>query len=561
MSAQSPPAGAPYRGEDRRLTRASPGSERPPAAIALCCLLGIAVAFFAGPFVAPTDASTEANRLVPLLDSAALAVAVIIGVLCLLRWRILGRVCALWLAGAALTYGLLVIGVGHLLRVVLPAQTDASVLAFLHPASRLVVIALLFQAIRSPDVDVRARPSVVAALVIAGTGGLTVLFQVAPDLGRSLAGADDFLAQNATMRVGSFVLIALFLALATGFLLRGQRRGPGMFLWFAVLAVGLALAEAHRLLPSGDLGYWGIGDGVLRLGGLLAALTGTTRDLLSAFTEQGGRLLESVATGATAEVRIRAEHAANEERAHEARNALTAIEGATKTLERYRDRLDPDTRESLMQAISGEIHRLQQLVSVERTQTGLASFLVEKALRNVLAAARSGGEGLEVDIPLDLRAYGRGPETAEVVQNLLVNARRYAPDSPVALRASEEQGGVVIRVEDRGPGVAEEERRLIFSRGVRGSASRRTDGSGLGLYVSLELMRDQGGDLWVEDRPGGGASFALWLPADAPERTGAAAAPRLRAVRDAPAHDAAPHAPDEGDEAGGGGPSRHQTGR
>ncbi len=505
-----------YRGEDRR-QRQSEGhrgevAKWGPLAFAVCAIVGMAIAFSVGPLLLVSPNPPLAAGLEPLLDSAAVAVAVIIGVLLVVRWRLLGQSFSLWLAGGLLTYGLITVSVGNLGPLVW-AGAEPQVLLWVHPSSRLVFIGLMLAAVVWPDVDAELRPRRVAATAIAGTTALTVLFQLLPDLGRALAGANDGVAQQLPFALGSLLLITAYSVVGVLMHLRGARLPRPLFSWFGVLMLALVTAELHRLVPTDQVGLWSLGDSALRLGGLLAAVVGSTRDLAQNFGEQGGRLLESVATGATAEARIRAEAAANEERAHEARNALAAIEGATRTLEHYRDRLDSETRASLTEAITGEIARLQGLVSVERTADASADFTVERALRSVLTAARSVDGAIGVDIPVDLRAFGVGARTAEVVQNLLVNAQRYAPGGDICISARAAQGGVIIRVDDRGPGVPEAERRLIFGRGQRGSTAQRTDGSGLGLYVSRAIMREQGGNLWVEERPGGGSSFALWLPA------------------------------------------------
>jgi signal transduction histidine kinase len=508
--------GSPYQGEDRRQRGASGAAratgERNALIIAVGVLLFVAALSATAPLLLPGADSELASGIQPLLDAAAVAVAVLIGVLCFVRWRLVGQACSLWFVGAMLTYGLVTVAVGHLVPVVMADGTEPQVLRYLHPASRLVFLALMVTALVRPEVDARLQPWRVFVAVIAGVAGITVLFQLLPSLGRVLAGANDGIAQELAFPYGSVLLVTLYCAVAMGHFTRSRHGSQRIYSWFGVLLLALAAAEAHRLLPVGQLGVWGLGDVVLRLAGLLAAVTGATRDLVFTYGEQGGRLLESVATGATAQARIRAGQAENEERAHEARNALAAIEGATKTLEHYRDRLDPEMRASLTNAISAEIARLQGLVSVERSKGRLEPFAVERALRHIVASARAADVEVTTDIDPSVSALGRAAETAEVVQNLIVNARRYAPGSPVLLEARYEDGGVLIRVNDRGPGVEEGERRLIFTRGTRGRASDRTAGSGLGLYVSLELMREQSGDLWVEERPGGGASFALWLP-------------------------------------------------
>jgi two-component system sensor histidine kinase TctE len=101
----------------------------------------------------------------------------------------------------------------------------------------------------------------------------------------------------------------------------------------------------------------------------------------------------------------------------------------------------------------------------------------------------------------------------QVLRNLLDNARLYAPGSPVDIRAEQRDEWVVLLVEDQGPGVPLPVRKAVFERGRRGPAAEGTQGSGLGLYVASRLMHEQGGDLWVTDRTGGGASFVMSLPA------------------------------------------------
>ena len=70
-------------------------------------------------------------------------------------------------------------------------------------------------------------------------------------------------------------------------------------------------------------------------------------------------------------------------------------------------------------------------------------------------------------------------------------------------------------VEDAGPGVPDGEREVIFERFARGGASTRRgnrDGSGLGLALARENVRAQGGRIFVEDGPGGGARFVIVMP-------------------------------------------------
>ncbi len=69
-----------------------------------------------------------------------------------------------------------------------------------------------------------------------------------------------------------------------------------------------------------------------------------------------------------------------------------------------------------------------------------------------------------------------------------------------------------LRIADRGPGIAPEEQSSVFDRGVRGSASGRTGGSGLGLFVSARLVRQQRGTLEVDPAHAPGTCFVITLP-------------------------------------------------
>jgi signal transduction histidine kinase len=75
-----------------------------------------------------------------------------------------------------------------------------------------------------------------------------------------------------------------------------------------------------------------------------------------------------------------------------------------------------------------------------------------------------------------------------------------------------------MTVADQGTGVATADRPRLFGRFVRGAERSPDEGSGLGLYVSRELCRAMGGELFLDPpAPGGGASFSIHLPAESPE--------------------------------------------
>ncbi len=72
----------------------------------------------------------------------------------------------------------------------------------------------------------------------------------------------------------------------------------------------------------------------------------------------------------------------------------------------------------------------------------------------------------------------------------------------------------VISVRDEGPGISPEQQKQIFERFYRGqhSGKARTEGLGLGLYISREIVEQHGGRIWVDSEPGKGSTFCFSLP-------------------------------------------------
>jgi signal transduction histidine kinase len=101
-----------------------------------------------------------------------------------------------------------------------------------------------------------------------------------------------------------------------------------------------------------------------------------------------------------------------------------------------------------------------------------------------------------------------------IVENLLANAARHTPpDTTIWVRVGPERGGVLICVEDDGPGVSDTLRDTIFEPFRQGPhAPSHSPGVGIGLSLVAKFAELHGGRAWVEERPGGGASFKVYLP-------------------------------------------------
>jgi two-component system sensor histidine kinase KdpD len=103
----------------------------------------------------------------------------------------------------------------------------------------------------------------------------------------------------------------------------------------------------------------------------------------------------------------------------------------------------------------------------------------------------------------------------EVLLNLIDNADKYSPPGEeIYLDLSADQTFVSIRVRDHGPGIPPTDQALVFEKFYRtdSSDSQPAYGYGLGLYICKMLVKAQGGRIWVENHPNGGAIFAFNLP-------------------------------------------------
>lgn len=133
-----------------------------------------------------------------------------------------------------------------------------------------------------------------------------------------------------------------------------------------------------------------------------------------------------------------------------------------------------------------------------------------------LLAVRASDSGVAIARPsaeVSLAASGEFRRTLQILVNLVSNAVRYSPHGErVTIEAERLGDRAIVRVSDRGKGIAPEDQDRIFEKFERVDQSE-PGGSGLGLYIARRLARVMGGELSVESAPGQGARFTLELPA------------------------------------------------
>jgi two-component system sensor histidine kinase KdpD len=211
---------------------------------------------------------------------------------------------------------------------------------------------------------------------------------------------------------------------------------------------------------------------------------------------------------------------------HDLRTPLAVIAGTTSTLLELEEGANPETRRMLLGEVYEESDRLGRLVenllAMTRLDAGVIAvdkqwFPLEDVIGSTLRRLRKESRGrvvnkhLPSDLPLVLLD---GVMIEQVLFNLLDNALKYSPsDGPVDIRVSSTEGTLTVEVADQGPGLAEEEMKVVFDKLHRGSASvGRARGAGLGLAIARAIVHAHGGDIWAANRPEGGAVFAFTLP-------------------------------------------------
>ena len=206
---------------------------------------------------------------------------------------------------------------------------------------------------------------------------------------------------------------------------------------------------------------------------------------------------------------------------HELRTPLTTILGFSMTLQERGDTLGDDLRTEMAVHLTAQAQKLDRLLSdlLDLDRLRLGQMPPNFSETDVANLVRRVAEGFDADHPVTMRgetvlAEVDGPKVERIVENLIANAVKHTPPgTEIEVSVTRATGGVLIRVDDRGLGVAREEREAIFEAFTRGGglvADR--PGTGIGLSLVAQFTALHGGRAWVEDNPGGGASFRVFLP-------------------------------------------------
>ncbi len=211
---------------------------------------------------------------------------------------------------------------------------------------------------------------------------------------------------------------------------------------------------------------------------------------------------------------------------HQIRAPLTNMGGAVQRMQMDCTTINP-TCARMFTVFEQQLDRLDRLVqdvlNASLLEAGEVSLHPEPIsmmpiVRQTAAEIRSGAPERTIqlaDKPGLPLVYADRDRVAEVLANLLDNAEKYSPlGEEVAIRLRADQTEVTVTVRDAGPGIAPQDLERIFDKFYRTDSSdaQTAYGYGLGLYVCRQLMEAQGGRIWAENHPDGGALFSFALP-------------------------------------------------
>jgi two-component system OmpR family sensor kinase len=294
--------------------------------------------------------------------------------------------------------------------------------------------------------------------------------------------------------------IGLFVTLAAWFM--------GRFITGQALRPMVETTEALNRFASGDF---------------------TPREIVTSDRSEIGELVTAY-NGAAAQVSAAFEERRNVElqmrqfvadAGHELRTPLTVVMGFIDVLRR-RTVADPTTSARIYDTMLTESRRMRalidKLIALARLENPQRRETAPVDVADVAERVVTAMQALQTKPRITLAAEhgviidGDAHELHEVIANLVENALKYAPLSPVEVAVRNEAGQAVVEVVDRGPGLSEEERGRVFDRFYRGENRGDAEGSGLGLAIVKRAVERAGGEVSLESGPGQGCRFTIRLP-------------------------------------------------
>lgn len=211
---------------------------------------------------------------------------------------------------------------------------------------------------------------------------------------------------------------------------------------------------------------------------------------------------------------------------HELRTPVAGVLGFLETSLDHWDVMEDSERKVAVSRAAVNARRLQALtrdvLDTQNIEAGRLVHVFERLdLRKEVQSAIDAAADLDPQRPIEVDLPGQpvwvqadGDRLQQVLANLLDNARKSSPAvEPISVAVRVGPTGAEVAVSDHGPGIDDAASERIFDKFVRGR-SDSVGGTGLGLYISRQIVDAHGGRIWVDSAPGEGATFRFTVPLD-----------------------------------------------
>jgi two-component system CheB/CheR fusion protein len=212
---------------------------------------------------------------------------------------------------------------------------------------------------------------------------------------------------------------------------------------------------------------------------------------------------------------------------HELKTPVTSIKAYTQILQQKFVKAEDASSAGMLTRLDTQIDKLTNLINtlldVARIQSGQMEYEKEEIdmnslileIKNEVQPAYPNHE-IVTSLQATRRIVGDKDRITQVLNNLISNAVKYSSDANrIVIHTKEDGDSVVVTAEDFGQGIPKNLQEKIFGRFFRVSeaSGNRVSGLGLGLYIASQIIKQQGGKIWLESEPGDGSKFSFSLPA------------------------------------------------
>ena len=216
--------------------------------------------------------------------------------------------------------------------------------------------------------------------------------------------------------------------------------------------------------------------------------------------------------------------------AHELRTPLASIREGTNLLLNNRGEAFREKQNEVLRIIAEESNRLTDLVNslldLSKMEAGMLAlrrekcdivYLVQKAVSGMRPLAMTKNINIKVEAPQDLPPVNADEERIlQALRNLIGNAVKFTPGGgDITISARSVEGSVKVSIADSGPGIPEEDLKVIFDKFQQSAMTSysKIKGTGLGLAIVKHIVHAHGGRIWVASEQGRGSIFTFVLPA------------------------------------------------